>query len=212
MRTVVMSLRISPEFASAIVQAQTNIEGAKKGKSNPAFKSKYADLAAVWDAVGKALEEAGLAVLQFPTEAPPGFVGLDTLLVFKGTGEILGQTFHAPVKDATNPQAMGSALTYARRYALSAVLGVCPEDDDGNKASEAPKAQQPKEQPKPTGWTAGEAGKAWSQSTDLATKKETYRLTKASGNIPEPHKTELLKTMSDTIKAETAAAKEKNNG
>ena len=200
---------MSPEFAQAIIQAQSNIEGAKKGKSNPAFKSKYADLAAVWDAVGKALEDAGLAVLQFPIDAPPGHVGLETVLVFK-TGESIGRSFNAPVKDATNPQAVGSALTYARRYALSAILGVCPEDDDGNKASEAPKAQAPKEQPKPTGWTDVEADKAWSGAIGLDERKEVYRKTKASGNIPEPRKSELLKNMSDTIKAETKATKESN--
>ena len=204
---------MSPEFAQAIIQAQSNIEGAKKGKSNPAFKSKYADLAAVWDAVGKALEDAGLAVLQFPVEAPAGYVGLETVLVFK-TGETFGRTFHAPVKDATNPQAMGSALTYARRYALSAVLGVCPEDDDGNKASEAPKAQAPKEQPKPTGWTEEQAMNAWAAAREVEEQKEVYRLTKSSGNIPEPAKTNRLKQMSDTIKAHKAVQKagETSNG
>jgi hypothetical protein len=200
---------MSPEFAQAIIQAQSNIEGAKKGKSNPAFKSKYADLAAVWDAVGKALEDAGLAVLQFPVDAPVGYVGLDTALVYK-TGESIGRTFNIPVKDATNPQAVGSALTYARRYALSAVLGVCPEDDDGNKASEAPRTQAPKEQAKPTGPTEEQANTLWGKAATIEQKKETYRLTKASGLIEEPAKTTLLKTMSDAIKAQQK--EEKNNG
>lgn len=133
---------ISPDFAKALVKMQSEVEGAKKGKSNPQFKSKYADLAACWDACSDALRNSDVSILQFPTLAPTGFVGLITKVIFGPSGEILEEVFHMPVKDPNNPQAVGSALTYARRYALCSVVGICPEDDDGNKAA-APVQVQP---------------------------------------------------------------------
>ena len=135
--------QMTPEFATAIFNAMGMVEGAKKGRSNPAFKSKYADLGACWDACEEALAANGLAILQWPCAGKDGCVGLATQLLFKTTGECLTQSFDMPVKDPTNPQAVGSALTYARRYALCAVMGICPEDDDGNagaKAAPAPAA------------------------------------------------------------------------
>lgn len=189
--------KISPEFAAAIVQAQGNIEGAKKGRSNPAFRSKYADLAAVWDAIGDALQKAGLAIVQFPCEAPTGQVGLDTQLIYSKTGEVLGQRFFMPVKDATNAQAVGSSLTYARRYALSAVLGVCPEDDDGNAAASVqPSNKAPAFQ---SGPGEEEAIKLFSGAVTVDAKKKVYQAVKTS-SIAEPKKTELLTQFGNVIK------------
>lgn len=131
----------SAAFASALVGAQGAIEGAKKGKSNPAFRSKYADLGACWDACREALQSNGLAVLQFTTRAKDGHAGLKTRIVYGPTGEFMEDITEIPLKDPTNPQAYGSAITYARRYALCALMGICPEDDDGNAAAAAPKAQ-----------------------------------------------------------------------
>lgn len=134
---------MSPEFAKAFIKAQSQVEGAKKGRSNPAFKSKYADLAACWDACEDALQKNGFGIIQWPVKArQAGHVGLATILLHE-SGETSGQTFEMPVKDPTNPQAVGSALTYARRYALCAVMGICPEDDDGNAAAKTTKSPEP---------------------------------------------------------------------
>jgi hypothetical protein len=129
------------KLAAALAKAQGKIEGAVKDRKNDYFSSKYADLASVWDACRGPLSENGLSVVQFPCEAPPGHVGLITTLLHE-SGEYMTEKFFMPVKDSTNPQAVGSALTYARRYALSAAVGIAPEEDDGNAASAAPAKPQ----------------------------------------------------------------------
>ena len=128
------------ELAKALAKAQGQIKPAVKDSENPHFRSKYADLASVWDACRKPLTDNGLSVVQMPVDAPtPDGVALTTLLLHT-SGEYISSTISAPLtkRDA---QGIGSALTYLRRYALSAVIGVvADEDDDGNAASR-PQAQ-----------------------------------------------------------------------
>ena len=120
------------EIATALAKAQGQIEGAKKDAANPFFKSKYADLASVWDACRSALASNGLAVVQSPS-ADGMRVSVDTLLTHQ-SGQWMGGTVSVTAKEDT-PQAIGSAITYLRRYALQSFVGVAPEDDDGNAAS-----------------------------------------------------------------------------
>lgn len=130
------------EIASALNKLQSEIEGVKKTKNNPGFRgAKYADLQAVWDSVREPLTRNGLSVVQLPSYAEPGFISLRTIILHV-SGESIEDAFQMPLKDPSNPQAAGSALTYARRYALMAALGLAPEDDDGNAAAatEKPKA------------------------------------------------------------------------
>jgi hypothetical protein len=201
---------ISPEFATALVKVQGSIEGAKKGRSNPQFKSKYADLGAVWDACSDALQKEEIAVLQFPVRAPAGFIGLNTLLVYGPTGEVFGDVFEVPLKDANNAQAAGSALTYARRYALSAIIGICPEDDDGNKAAEAPKAPaKAAGKPQATPTIGASAYRTeFSAATEVEAMKEVYTKVKNS-NMEEAAKTALLTEFGTAIKAAKAAQETK---
>lgn len=123
------------ELASALAKAQGEITGAPKKASNPFYKSKYADLATCWDSCREALSKNGLAVVQAPvttgTEAIATY--LHTTLLHS-SGQWMRSELIVNPKDDT-PQAMGSALTYARRYALCAMVGVAQEDDDGNAAS-----------------------------------------------------------------------------
>jgi hypothetical protein len=129
------------ELATALSKAQGAIEGAIKDKTNPAFRSTYADLAAVWDACRTPLTSNGLSVVQFtiPTEANE--VVVETTILH-ASGEWMSGTIAIPV-DKNSAHGYGSALTYARRYALSAAVGIAPEDDDGNKAADnAPKARK----------------------------------------------------------------------
>src|SRR4051812_27629187 len=98
------------EIAAALAKAQGQIEGAAKGKVNPAFKTKYADLASVWDAAREPLSKNGLAVVQIPQQTPDG-LRLITMLTHSS-----GQWFSScypinPMK--ADPQGIGSALTYA---------------------------------------------------------------------------------------------------
>lgn len=124
-------------LAEALSKAQGAIKNAVKDSANPYFKSKYADLASVWDACRKELSDNGLSVVQVPEIADvagDGFkIKVNTLLMHSSGEWISGDLVMIPVKE--DPQGVGSAITYARRYALSAFVGIAPEDDDGNAAS-----------------------------------------------------------------------------
>lgn len=120
------------ELAKALSKAQAVIEGASKDKNNPAFRSKYADLGNCWDAARKPLTDNGLSVAQFATSDETG-VKVETMLMH-ASGEWLAEVLHIPLakKDA---HGVGAAITYGRRFGLCAVVGISPEDDDGNKAA-----------------------------------------------------------------------------
>jgi hypothetical protein len=119
------------QLAQALAIAQGQIENASKGSENPYFKSMYSDLASVRDAIRKPFADNGLAVVQLPS-AIGSQVTITTVLMHK-SGEWISSSLTMTAKDAS-PQAIGSAITYCRRYALGAVSGVAPEDDDGEKA------------------------------------------------------------------------------
>jgi ERF superfamily len=122
------------KLAEALSKAQAAMDTAKKDSTNPHFKSKYADLASVWDACRKPMTDAGLSVTQVLKGDGADLI-LSTLLMH-ASGEWIESLI--PVRPVQNtPQGMGSALTYARRYALAAILGVvADEDDDGNAGSQ----------------------------------------------------------------------------
>ena len=119
------------EIATALAKAQGEMAGARKDSANPFFKSKYADLASVWDACRDALTQHGLAVVQSPS-AEGQRVSVDTLLVHS-SGQWMRGCVSVTAKD-DSPQAIGSAITYLRRYALQSFVGVAPEEDDAEAA------------------------------------------------------------------------------
>ncbi len=121
------------DLAAAMAVAQTSIEGALKDSNNPHFKSKYADLSAVWSAWQKVGPANGLSVMQFPGECESGRMEMTTLLAHK-SGQWIKAALSIPLSKV-DAQGYGSATTYARRYALAAAVGIAPEDDDGNAAS-----------------------------------------------------------------------------
>jgi hypothetical protein len=125
------------ELNTALAKAQGELFAAKKDSINPHFKSKYADLASVWEACREALSSNGLSVTQMPAEFQNNIMTLVTRLSHS-SGEWLEQTMTCPV-GKPDPQGIGSCLTYMRRYALAAVVGVYQDDDDANSASYAPK-------------------------------------------------------------------------
>ena len=122
------------ELATALAIVQGQLTFAKKDSKNPFFKSNYADLESVWDACRSLLSDNGLAVMQFPGEYNDGNMALNTIITHK-SGEWMSQEMSLPVSKP-DAQGAGSALTYMRRYALAAVIGVVQADDDGNSASE----------------------------------------------------------------------------
>ena len=120
------------KLATALAVVQGKLKHAKKDSANPFFKSNYADLESVWEACRSLLAENGLAVMQFPGQYEEGTMSLTTILSHS-SGEWISQEMSLPVSKP-DAQGSGSALTYMRRYALAAVVGVYQADDDGNAA------------------------------------------------------------------------------
>ena len=120
------------EIATALHAAQGEMSGAKKAAANPFFKSKYADMNSVVDAVRVPFHNHGLSYSQFPL-FEDGKVGVETLLMHV-SGEFISSVLMLPMSKQ-DAQAAGSAITYARRYALQSIAGIPAEDDDGNAAT-----------------------------------------------------------------------------
>lgn len=126
----------------AMLAAQRNMSNAKKDTNNPFFKSKYADLNSIREAVLPALMEQDILMTQ-PEVIIDGRHYVRTLLTHVPSGTEIHSDVEILMTQQNNPQALGSAITYARRYGLQSLCGIGADDDDGNMA-----AQQPK-QPKP---------------------------------------------------------------
>lgn len=137
------------EIAAALAKAQAKIKGAEKDADNPFFNSSYATLASVWEACREQITANGLSVVQGTENGDSESVKVVTRLLHSSGEWIESEISVKPMKmkvdradteKQVTPQSVGSALTYARRYALAAMVGVAPEDDDGNAASQ-PKGQ-----------------------------------------------------------------------
>ena len=124
------------ELATALAKAQGQIKGAVKDSANPFFKSKYADLASVVEAIRSAFAANGLSYIQSVEPSDKDEVRVETTILHS-SGEWIGCGVLALPVSKVDAQGYGSALTYARRYSLSAATGVAPEDDDGNAATVA---------------------------------------------------------------------------
>jgi hypothetical protein len=120
-------------LAKALVKATAQIEGASKDSTNPHFRNKYADLASVTEAIKKPLNDHGLTYSQIIHRLEGG-VGVETLIIHE-SGETMSNGIAFVPAPKNDPHGYGSALTYARRYSLSACFGVIQEDDDANGAT-----------------------------------------------------------------------------
>lgn len=121
-----------PPIAKAYVAAQKSMDAIKKAARNDHFKTKYADLAEVVEAVVPALNEHGIGVIQNAVN-DGDWVSITTTLLHESGSSVSSTLRLRPSK--TDPQGVGSAITYGRRYSLLAMTGAAPEDDDGNAAS-----------------------------------------------------------------------------
>jgi hypothetical protein len=122
-------------LSKALAAAQGEMKNATLNRVNPHFKNRYADLAAIRDAVIPALSKRGIAMTQF-TDFREGHSVLVTRLMHESGQWIEGAY---PLAPAANPQAMGSQLTYARRYTLSAIAGISADEDDDAEIATANK-------------------------------------------------------------------------
>ena len=167
-------------LANALCSFQGAVEKIKKGETNPFFRSKYASLADILDVIRQPLTANGLSFVQFPK----GKYGLETMLMHT-SGEWVSESYEMePTKH--DPQGAGSVITYQRRYALGAVLGLnIDEDDDANRASEPKVEQEPQNKdvrpwlnPGTEQWTA--AVKFLTGGGIMSQILKKYRLSKAN--------------------------------
>lgn len=147
-----LAYRRSPqcgELFAALAKAQAQVKNAVRDSTNPHFRSKYSDLTSVKEACWEALTANGIAPVQMPINGAGTSVGVVTLLGHSSGQWIESTIFVAPGR--FDAQGVGSIITYLRRYALAAMAGVAPEDDDGNAAVAAPEARTTQEAGAPPG-------------------------------------------------------------
>lgn len=133
------------QISKALLGAQKEIGAVSKSADNPFYKSKYADLSAVIEAIKEPLNKNGVCFLQLVNSSDGDTV--ETIFLHE-TGQYISSETAVYCKKPDDPQAFGSGVTYAKRYALQAALGLPTEDDDGNAASKKGSAATP-EKPKP---------------------------------------------------------------
>jgi len=154
-------------LAAALNKAQAEMSGAKKSAKNPFFRSNYANLEEVINCVKEPFANNGLSFVQFPISGD-GLAGVETIIMHE-SGEFIANEFM--LKCAKNdPQGMGSAITYARRYGLQSAVGIPSEDDDGEGAMQR--------KPKAPLMTAKDA------ETKLETAKTVEDLVKVWNSLP----------------------------
>lgn len=130
------------KIAEALSKAQASMKPAVFNRTNPHYKSKYADLTSVFDACRKPLGDNSIAVVQTTVPSSDG-VTLKTMLIHS-SGEWVSSELYLKPKDMS-PQSVGSALTYARRYGISSLVGISSdEDDDSNAAQPEKPTSQPR--------------------------------------------------------------------
>lgn len=132
------------QIGAALAQAQAEMQHAAKDANNPHFKSKYADLASVMDACRPALAKAKVAVVQSPELVRETKTVRVTTRLIHASGQWVEATLEADVAK-TDPQAIGSAITYLRRYGLASLASVAADDDDGNGAVGRERFEGPRE-------------------------------------------------------------------
>lgn len=126
-------------LAKALLTFQAEMGVVAKSDTNPFFKNKYASLPVILSAIKDPLQKAGLTFTQFPT----GENEMTTTLLHADSGEFMRGTFKmTPAKN--DPQGQGSVITYQRRYALGAILGLNIDEDDDGQAASAPTAKETK--------------------------------------------------------------------
>ncbi len=205
------------ELAVALAKVQGGLEGAKMDGENPFFKARYATLASVWDACRGSLADNGLSVVQTCSIGESEGLILDTTLLHISGQWISGELAVRPTKN--DPQGIGSAITYARRYGLAAIIGICPEDDDAESATDhkspAKKVKKPPSE-KPTkkfDTTTLEGAleflekkypKVWGHTMVAAKMADSYGVTgdtmaELIANLPKEHKDKFSTIVSQAI-------------
>ena len=197
------------QISKALAKAQGQINSAKKDASNPFFNSSYATLASVIDACKKQLSENGLAVFQ-KVEGVKGDLSIVTILAHAESGEWVKSTLPLII-NKNDMQGLGSAISYGRRYALSAMIGIAQEDDDGNGAGQAHKPpMQNKKQSgksqnqggKPQGTKAPQAPPNLHQQISMGMKKNGWNLDQVNAYVSGAYGIKPGQKMSEEMQKE----------
>jgi hypothetical protein len=186
-QTMIMSPSIA-KFAPALLKAQSSMGNAVKDSKNPFFKSSYADLNSVREASHPQLNANDIMVLQ-PMIQKDGKNYVRTLLLHS-SGEYIGSDTEITVAKINDPQAMGSAITYARRYGLQALVSLGAEDDDGNKAMGFKPGQKEYHDSKKTKETSEQTSPEVTTTTLVDTPKITkssFRKALTEKVVPDEH-------------------------
>lgn len=185
------------KLAKALMAFQTKVGKVTKDATNPFFKSKYASLEAVIDAIKGPLADAKLSYVQLPT----GENQLVTILMHE-SGEFMESTIKMTPK-TNDPQGQGSAITYMRRYALSAMLGLATEDDDDGNSATGNKTTAPaKDDKAPAGTSIFEqAKKNLAKMTDKKLLEEFKGKIEKSTKYKPNEKKDLYDIIDKTIKS-----------
>jgi hypothetical protein len=149
------------ELTLALAKFHSTVGKIKKDAKNPFFKSSYASLSHILEEISESLEIAGLVISQFPDGD-----SLTTMLIHAQTGQYISASFTMPVSKQNDPQALGSSISYARRYAVSSILSLNVSDDDAESAMDRSK--------KPTA-TSQEDDKPWLNKSDFDKASEYLR-------------------------------------
>lgn len=169
------------EIAAAMCEVQAQMEVANKSKENPFFNSKYADLSEVLRCIKGVLPSNNLSFMQMPS-FECGVVSVETI-VMHTSGEWIKSTSGAPISKP-NPQGVGDAITYLRRYSLAAIFGLAQQDDDGNSNSEQSPVSKSANKPI-------EDNKPWYEESDYKADLEGMTAAVRGGTPPD----QIIKTI-----------------
>jgi hypothetical protein len=197
------------EFATALAKLQAEIGAAHKSSTNPHFKSKYADLSEVWETWREVGPKHGFSLLQSTRVLENGTPALITILLHESGQSVQGEYPLIPTKQ--DPQGYGSAMTYARRYCLAAMVGIVQEDDDGNaatKPAEKPKKPEPAKPPSVDNWIEAQravlSGVRAHEEYNLWRNSNKAALAKLASEYPDKY--EVLEVFIDGLRANWSEA------
>lgn len=174
-----MDTTAAADFDDALARVFARVERASKDAQNPHLKNRYATLASVDEAIRSALIAEEFSWPQYvTTRRAEGVLEVVIRTELRRKGHKLEDELPMPVGGKASAQEIGSAITYGRRYALSAMLGVCTEDDDGHAASARPKAKRDGARDQPPPPTEPEPDRLWQAYEDArATAAKHLRVT-----------------------------------
>ena len=163
------------ELGKALAKFHSLVGKIKKDAKNPFFKSNYASLSHILEEISQPLQDSGLVITQFPNAS-----GMTTILIHAETGQYLQATYEMPVAKANDPQALGSAISYTRRYAVSSILSLNIDDDDAEGAMKQVRNPKPEDIREwlNKGEKLDKAMEYLRGGGDLATIEKKYRISK----------------------------------